>query len=136
MKSGFGVGFANVPRNRWGLNTDGLIALNTLKTSPIASTRAVPTSRNDFDTRRFSCEKDVPRPQLIVLQEPMSFAIGLLLASKPSNANATLDRSLLIPFWLRSTPWMMFNGIAVRNRKIGANWTPAGSSMMELKVIR
>ena len=45
----------------------GLIALNRLKISPIASTLARPKSGNVFETRRFSCENAAPRPQLIVV---------------------------------------------------------------------
>src|SRR5207244_6303522 len=97
-KFGFGVLFAIVPVKRAAVNVDGLSALNRLKTSPIASTRDVPTRRNDFDTRRFNDDSDAPRPQLIVAQVPRLFTIALLFASRPSNANASVGMSLLAPF--------------------------------------
>ncbi len=52
---------------------DGFFALNRLKTSPMASTRALPNSRKLRETRRLNCVRHAPRPQFQVSQAPMSF---------------------------------------------------------------
>src|SRR5262245_19799484 len=98
MKSGFGVLFATVPRYRRPLIPDEFNALNRLNTSAIASTRAVPISRNAFETRRFNDDSGAPRPQLIVAHGPRSFMIGLWLLSNPVNANPSVAMSVLFPF--------------------------------------
>jgi len=77
MKLGFGVWLAAVPvKTRPAaaapVPNTGLMLLNKLKTSPMASTCTLPGSLKTLLTRRLNCCCAAPRPQLIVVQAPIS----------------------------------------------------------------
>src|SRR5262249_25941552 len=103
-----------VPVYRAVVKLEGFSALNRLNPSAIASTRARPPNENAFETRSVNDDSDAPRPQLMVVHAPMSLTIGLLLESRPSNANAVVAMSLFDPFWFRSTPSVVATGNAER----------------------
>ena len=105
------------------------MALNRLKTSPIASIRARPPSVNIFDTRMFIC---VLRPAASAVDR---FAVADLLESstvpvsavEAVTANAFAGISVASPSRFRSRPSIEVDRQRRAVEKIGAKWKPPGS---------
>src|SRR5258706_12023318 len=91
---------------------DGFFALNKLKTSAIASTRAEPATWNARLTRRFNWENGARQLQLTVSHEPSCLNVAVPSALRPVYRYALAVLSLTVPSAFRSSPSNVWVGSA------------------------